>query len=165
MCVTIYTHTEIALCAKWNLHDLIFIWNPSVITNDWTIMEIRWWNGVKMVKVKISAMNPYLGYIILYGVEEHFSHIYFTDAATVEVVTNQRQFIGVLSQCQCNCLISCQADEWLDDWFSSVMRHTDTRLMRHQRGRSLRNTAPEDCNQRRRLSHSGLRVAATNQIH
>ncbi len=36
-----------------------------------------------MVKGKIIAMNLYLGYITLYGVEENllhiFSHIYFTD--------------------------------------------------------------------------------------
>lgn len=32
------------------------------------------------------------------------------------------------------------------------------------RGHSLKNAAPEDCNQTRQLSHSGLRVASTNQI-
>lgn len=45
---------------------------------------------------------------------------------------------------------------WTHGWF-------DTRgiALHGSRGRSLRNAAPEDCNQRRRLSHS---VAAANQI-
>lgn len=43
----------------------------------------------------------------------------------------------------------------------------DTRgiTLNGSRGHSLKNVAPEDCNQTWRLSHSGLRVASTNQIH
>lgn len=37
-------------------------------------------------------------------------------------------------------------------------------VLHGSRGHSLKNAAPEDCNQTRQLSHSGLRVASTNQI-